>query len=175
MVRNGNILAEQTFTIAWNEIESVNQIETPLDNQDEDGTLIEQNPIQKICDFITCMVCQNYSKLVSMSDLLMSIGQLRNDSNKDFVIVYDDYVNVIRSLKDAYEEIVDNHTIYYEEENIIDRYSPLQREDAIITIPENAISRVDSNDIHLVTGSTNNYYIENQTVSGTSNPYTWVV
>ena len=51
----------------------------------------------------------------------------------------------------------------------------MQRDDAVIVIPEATVSKIYSGDIHLVTGSTNNYYVENQTVSGSSNPYTWVV
>ena len=110
VVRSGSsVLAEQTYSIQWNKIVPTDQIQTPLDNQDKNGTLIVQESIREICDFTTHIVCENYSKLVSMSDLLMALGQLNIDSNKDMVVVYEDYVNVLTKLKAVYDEIVSEY------------------------------------------------------------------
>ena len=164
-----DVISERTVNLDTKLVNCITQIQTSA-NDSYYGKLIEKDRIQNICQAIQELVVENYSKIGTISQLNIDTNLLRTDVNLDYNIIFDDYVKVITDLKNVYDEISAKNW-YYNGTNTV---SPLQKDDEEIIVPENSFITINSNDISLVPGTSNQYIVSDQETEGTENPFTWV-
>ena len=145
-----DVISEKTVNLDAKLVNCITQIQTSANNQ-QTGKLIEKDRIQNICQAIQELVVENYSKIGTISQLNIDTNLLRTDVNLDYNIIFDDYVKVITDLKNVYDEISAKNW-YYNGTNTV---SPLQKDDEEIIVPENSFITINSNDISLVPGASN--------------------